>query len=385
MAHSGPRPIGKRKFSSITLSVTILIFFIICLSMAVKADPILPVAENEAVENEISGNDACLTCHSNPNLEITLPSGERVNLSVKAEVYDQSIHGRLGLFCTACHKDITGFPHPPVDANTSREFSLALYPLCTECHEENYRETQRSVHRIALDRGNLDAAECVDCHGSHDISSPDQTRSQVAQTCRKCHSEVYNLYATSVHGEALLGQDNPDVPSCTDCHGVHYIQGPINSPYLLMSPQLCASCHDDPVMMGRYGINSQVMETYFADFHGETVRLLESTAPTLQTNKPVCVDCHTVHEIRKTDDPTSPVNGANILATCRKCHPNATANFPAAWLNHLWPSPEHAPIVFYVRWFYIIIIILIIGGMLGFVSLDYIRQIIDKIRGKRHA
>jgi predicted CXXCH cytochrome family protein len=374
MKQAGESVARLRNLRSVILGVALAV---VCV-FSVWAVPEAAVPTQQA-----TGNDACMACHGNPGLQISLPSGETVNLAVDLDTYSNSVHGRLGLYCTACHKDITGFPHPAIDANTRREFSLKIYPLCADCHEENYRETQDSVHRVALDNGDLDAAECVDCHGSHDIGVAKQTRSDVAQKCRKCHSEIYDLYAQSVHGSALREQSNPDVPTCTDCHGTHRIDGPSNAPFRLFSPEICAKCHADPVMMGRYGINPDVMQTYLTDFHGTTVELFQATAPGQETDKPVCVDCHGVHDILPPNDPNSTVIKQNLLKTCRKCHPGATANFPSAWLNHYEPSMQHYPLVYIVRTFYFIIIPLIIGGMFIFVSLDYIRQIIDKIRRRR--
>jgi len=332
-----------------------------------------------------SPNEACIACHGNPGLKISFMSGETVDLATNLKEYSESIHGRLGLYCTACHRDVTGFPHPPVNASTRREFSLRMFPLCAECHEDKYRETAGSVHRLAMDHGNLDAAECVDCHGSHNIAAGAQNRTEVAQSCRKCHSEIYDLYKESVHGAALLDEENPDVPSCIDCHGAHKIEGPSNEPFHLFSPRICARCHTNEMLMNRYGLSTDVIATYVSDFHGTTVTLFQATAPGQVTDKPVCIDCHGVHDIRKTNDPESTVIKQNLLATCRKCHPNATASFPGAWLSHYRPSLQHYPIVFIVKWFYLIIIPLILGGMAIFVFFDYMRQIVGRMRGKRNA
>ena len=46
---------------------------------------------------------------------------------------------------------------------------------------------------------------------------PDLTYVKVRQ-----NGEIYYLYEESVHGEALES-GNRDVPTCTDCHGVHDI------------------------------------------------------------------------------------------------------------------------------------------------------------------
>ena len=52
--------------------------------------------------------------------------------------------------------------------------------------------------------GNLDAATCTDCHGSHDIPVPNEPRQRISHTCEQCHSEIFNEYVESVHGEALF-------------------------------------------------------------------------------------------------------------------------------------------------------------------------------------
>ena len=39
-----------------------------------------------------------------------------------------------------------------------------------------------------------------------------------------------------------------------------------------------------------------------------------------------CADCHTAHAIHPKEDPRSSVSPANVVATCRQCHPSATEN-----------------------------------------------------------
>ncbi len=55
--------------------------------------------------------------------------------------------------------------------------------------------------------------------------------------------------------------------------------------------------------MNKYGISTEVLDTYVADFHGTTQVLFEQETPEQQFNKPVCYDCHGVHDIARTDDP----------------------------------------------------------------------------------
>jgi hypothetical protein len=148
---------------------------------------------------------------------------------------------------------------------------------------------------------------------------------------------------------------------------------------------LCAKCHTNETIMKQYGISTDVLNTYVADFHGTTVTLFEETNPNLPTNKPVCTDCHGVHDIKRVDDPQAGIAiKKNLLVKCQRCHPDATANFPDAWMSHYIPSPQHYPVVYYVDLFYKIFIPTILGGMLLYVLTDIYRRFIARKKGGAH-
>jgi hypothetical protein len=318
-----------------------------------------------------SANEDCLACHGQPGIQSTLPSGEVLYLTVDPEVYNASVHGQEGMLCLHCHSDTARYPHPPLTSHSRRDLSLSLYrSTCILCHRDKYHATLDGVHQMALAGGDTRAAICTDCHGTHNIRPAGRPRSRSSQMCALCHARIFERYKNSVHGAALIGEGNPDVPGCTDCHQVHRVEGPHTSPFHLFSPQICADCHSDPEMMGRYGISIDVFDTYVADFHGSTVILFQALAPDQDTNKPVCIDCHGVHDMKQVDDPESAVMKENLLSTCRKCHPDATANFPTSWLSHYRPDPEHAAPVYYVQLFYEFFIPTLIVGMLAFVVSD---------------
>jgi len=335
---------------------------------------IISSAFQPVLADEPDKNEACFVCHSNENLEMEFSSGEVISIFVDRAGYESSVHGQNGTACTACHTYNYDYPHPEFAATTYREFSLELYPVCTECHHEQIDEIRDNVHMVALAAGNPEVAVCTDCHGNHNILPVADAVIPINQTCGKCHGEINALYEQSVHGAALMGDGNSDVPSCTDCHGSHEMIGPSNYPFHLFSPQLCGDCHADRQMMARYDINPNVMDSYVSDFHGKTVIIFENVASDQETNKPVCIDCHGVHDMRAHDDIESTVMKENLLVTCRKCHPDASANFPDSWMSHYDPDSGSFRPVLFVRIFYMILIPVLIGGSFTFAVSDYLHQ-----------
>ena len=282
------------------------------------------------------------------------------------------MHSAFDIPCVLCHTEITLYPHAPITAPDLRTFAFERIDACRGCHLDKYTEVADNVHGEARQNGNAEAA-VVPTATALMTSKNGAAQPRGAAHVGACHGEVYQLYAESVHGEALVN-GNRDVPTCTDCHGVHDLEGPTHSEFHLFSPQLCADCHNDPELMEPYGLSTNVLESYVADFHGTTVILFEELAPHQETNKPVCIDCHGVHGIKKADDPEGTVFQENLLQTCQRCHPDATENFSATWLSHYSPEPGKATLVWLVTLFYRVLIPVVIGGMLVYVIANSIRK-----------
>ncbi len=127
-----------------------------------------------------------------------------------------------------------------------------------------------------------------------------------------------------------------------------------------------------------------MLNTYVSDFHGQTVALFEKQSPDAQVNKPVCYDCHGVHDISRVDDPHTGLEmQQNLLARCQVCHPDASTNFPAAWMSHYIPSPQNYALVYYVNLFYKFFIPITLGGMALLVVMDASRTLINRSRQRR--
>jgi len=338
-------------------------------------------------------NESCFYCHSKEGFNVELESSETLSLTIDPAAFAESTHGSNDVSCVTCHSDIKGVPHPERTTKTLRDVKLKYYTSCQQCHAEQFSLTLDSVHQKSLAAGNKNAAVCADCHNPHTQKRLtdketgkllDSAHLVIPETCARCHSAIYDTYRQSVHGKALT-DGNLDVPTCIDCHGVHNIKDPTTATFRNSTPYLCARCHTDLELMNKYGLSINVLNTYVADFHGTTVVLFDETYPDQPTNKPVCTDCHGIHDIVKVDDPSKGLAiRKNLLVRCQNCHPDADVNFPDAWLSHYIPSPEKSPIVYYVNLFYKFFIPGVLIPMGGLVVLDFSRRMINRFWKPKH-
>jgi uncharacterized protein with PIN domain len=233
---------------------------------------------------------------------------------------------------------------------------------CRQCHHQIYDLTRKGVHQSVARDHPRGAPVCSDCHGTHDVKATSQSPSRGAARCQSCHEQVFDIYAKSVHGAAVLAQGNPDVPTCADCHRAHDIRNPGVDEYRSRLPQICGNCHSDRERMARYNLSPHVVRSYLDDFHGVTLRFYAREKRSVREIA-VCVDCHGVHDIRSTRGEDKQEIKQRLLDRCRRCHPQASAAFPDAWVSHWIPSPERAAIVYWIQWFYWILIPLMLLGL----------------------
>jgi predicted CXXCH cytochrome family protein len=327
-------------------------------------------------------NGYCLLCHAQPDQSVPLPDGSALNISIDAAALAESVHGDSNpmgaLACTACHGEMS-YPHQKPAPASARSYTLEMAAVCTTCHAQQAAGQADSVHAEALANGNLRAATCIDCHTAHTVKPPDTPRTHISETCGQCHTIAFADYQNSAHGKALFEGD-ANVPTCVDCHGVHGIQHPTTALFRNRSPELCADCHANEALMKQYGISTNVFDSYLTDFHGTTVQLFEQQDPGVATNKAVCFDCHGVHNIAPADAENSRVIKENLLETCQQCHPDATSNFPDAWVGHYEPTFDSQPLLYAVDTFYKILIPGVLAGFAALIGLDIFGRIRRRVR-----
>jgi cytochrome b subunit of formate dehydrogenase/nitrate reductase cytochrome c-type subunit len=355
-------------------------------------------------------NKMCKDCHGkhdvqSPKVPGTKFSPEKVTESCgtchreQKEKYFESAHGKAFLAhdknaptCIQCHsKNVTA-----VTAGTdSVQLKMRQEQVCISCHVKRSPASdtsptssfvlayEQSVHGMALKNGNSNAANCVSCHGSHEMKKGADPTSRVNRlniptTCSQCHSSIAGEYLESIHGTSFLA-GNSEAPVCTNCHGEHKILAPKdpNSPVskLHVSAQVCAPCHNSVQLNEKFGLAAERGKSFDDSYHG-----LATKAGSVEVAN--CASCHGFHDIRKSSDPKSRVNKANLAVTCGKCHPGANENFTRGSV-HLITTAKQDDLLYFVSSAYIILIIITVGGMFVHNALDFMKKAKRKLKERR--
>ncbi len=302
-------------------------------------------AHANGLREGVKGAPNCITCHKNP---IVLTSSVKDTTKLKI--------AQINL-CLSCHLD-----NPGIRTKTSPSAGFI----------SSY---EHSVHGKALLGGNSKAANCVNCHSAHRVkpaSDPTSTinRFNVPNTCGKCHSNIEKEYKESIHGVAVLQKGSSDAPVCTTCHGEHNILNPSNplapTSHANVSQEVCSRCHSSVALAEKYGLNPNRLSTFKESYHG----LALQGGATIVAN---CASCHGVHLILPPNDPRSSVYKGNLAKTCGKCHPGANERFAIGKIHVSLQQPKE-PILHWIVFAYVILILLTIGGMFTHNLLDFIKK-----------
>jgi predicted CXXCH cytochrome family protein len=362
-------------------------------------------------------NESCTDCHDDEKTPYT-------------EWVETSIHEKL--LCSDCHGYIAA--HLSEHEEEELEITALQVASCQRCHGNETEEHRQSIHGIALLDGLDDAAQCWDCHGSHQVVAVAEPESPVhfqnlPQTCARCHEdpeliEAHHLsmsrsvghFADSVHGK-LVAEGKLEKADCTMCHGVHDIKNRMQSGSAIapahivdtcgkcheeiakefrnsihwiqakkgvkyapvcndchvehtipafskekkafevrkLQEETCFRCHQNPIFAQRFGWDTQVPDRYLDSYHGLATRSGDEDSAT-------CVDCHGVHSILPRSHPESMVHETRVVNTCRQCHEKAGEVFAKSY-SHQSAAADARKMEYWVRWVYVWLIFLVIGGM----------------------
>jgi hypothetical protein len=270
------------------------------------------------VHPQAAGVNTCFDCH-------TKLGGEQADLAAQ---WQRSSHAERNVACADCHG---GDPSAnTVDAAMSPKAGFIGVPaksdvpaLCASCHADvtrmrqynlptdQYDQYRESVHGMRLAKGDLNVATCFDCHGGHQVLKPNDPASTVYPAnvpglCAGCHSNqtlmaAYNiptdqldLYRQSVHGRALLDNQDFRAPTCATCHGTHGAAPPgVNE-----VANVCGTCH------------AAAQDDYLKSPHAKA-----------GAGAPQCVVCHGRHDVSQ---PSEALYQGSEPRHCNACHaPNS--------------------------------------------------------------
>ena len=214
-------------------------------------------------------NPGCMQCHGDKNFYLRFPGIKQEGMFISPGVFSVSVHkgisctqchttihgyphpapaviGRkdIPVMCSSCHRDVYDKYTQSIHWSAI-EKGITAAPVCTDCHgthgilkitnpgakvyPENIPKTcsschdsvklaqqynlplnrlttyENSFHGIALKFGDLRAANCASCHGTHEILPSSDPRSSInkanlAKTCGKCHpNATANFVKSRVH------------------------------------------------------------------------------------------------------------------------------------------------------------------------------------------
>lgn len=222
------------------------------------------IADNSAPHRKSTAAPPdCASCHQalwdKAKQDGTGAAKPRLELVAKnIAAYKQSFHARPDkdnptqpkATCTQCH-DTHAF-NVPLDRKGAAyaAWRKDVPALCgSACHTDQLDTYTESVHgHEVLEKNNMKAAVCIDCHTTHEITSTSLTSFKLlnVKECGNCHQDRLASYTDTYHGQATkLG--NPDTAKCYNCHGSHDIL-PASDPHSRINPanrlKTCQSCHD---------------------------------------------------------------------------------------------------------------------------------------------
>ena len=305
-------------------------------------------------------NITCVKCHSDVTIHLTRPceTAGKVDCSAchaeQSDIYFASGHGQAYFnkkpnapYCTDCHG--SHLVKPKTD-ETSPIYRSSIPKLCGECHrtggkavegtnlkeKDAFHDYSQSVHGRSLsEKGLLSVAVCTDCHTSHSELKESDPRSSVnpknvAATCGNCHKGIYNQYLASDHAYREE-KDNMKYPTCATCHTAHNMSEVHKDKFMAEITAQCGKCH------------AELAKSYLETYHGKVYQL-----GYLQAAR--CSDCHGAHSIYKINNPKSSVGPENIIATCQKCHADASKKFTGYLTHATHNNKTKFPWLYYTFW-----------------------------------
>lgn len=341
---------------------------------------------------EVEGN--CTMCHKYAGLGRIEKNKDDPQRKIKRiyyidnDLFEASYHGKIR--CRGCHTGIDKIPH-----TGAKQVDCA-----TNCHIMDPSSNKAFSHRTIVDDFNKSA------HGK-DGSKHDYKDD--LPVCKDCHS---NKPYHAGMAEQIGARNFKKV--CLQCHESesfvdrfyeHMIYRTSKRRPSKEVVRLCSTCHADQELMAKHDLEAVI--GFSATFHAKAISYGNEKVAN-------CLSCHapyelgfSPHRIISHTDPSSPVSAENKIRTCRQsgCHTGANKEFASGSRVH--PAPERiqtvaidttadtqavqdqsdrvldedtafqATIIGWIRLFYKMLIVAVIGGLA-------LHRILDMYASGRH-
>ena len=139
----------------------------------------------------------------------------------------------------------------PVKDPTSHVYRTNIPGTCNKCHgnaeymkgynipTDQYEKYKSSVHGIAvLENDDKNAPTCNNCHGDHGAAPPNVE--SIGKVCGTCHALNEQMFEQSPHKAAFLKKD---LHECAACHSNHGIVHPTDEMLGTGDKSFCIKCH----------------------------------------------------------------------------------------------------------------------------------------------
>lgn len=188
----------------------------------------------------------CSRCHRSGGTAATrrIARGDDVD----ADNYPESTHGKgllesglvVTAMCTDCH---TAHHVLPKDNPESSISHGKIAQTCARCHSGIYEKFTASIHGDTLATADKKLPDCTDCHLSHAIIRTDSQgfKQRILGQCGGCHQEVTETYFQTFHGK-IFQLGGTVAAECHNCHGSHDILKPDNPKSHLSRQNIVATC-----------------------------------------------------------------------------------------------------------------------------------------------
>lgn len=210
-------------------------------------------------------NQYCLSCHKS-KISMTMKNGESLSVFVDESLLKSSVHGNLQ--CNACHTGFSKTEHPVRVFKSRRDYTMTTSDLCRKCHTDAYKQYESSIHFSRVKSGDPKAPTCTDCHGGHSIARVKTDKTLGLTSCNKCHGDMNRSYEASIHNKARIKGDK-NAPVCSSCHNAHNVQ------VTAMTTKIkegCFKCHKDAESVHKKWLsNPPFALSSFAGLHFNTV------------------------------------------------------------------------------------------------------------------